>query len=281
VRVLVTGLNGFTGHYVGAALGARGHIPVGLESDLRDAAALSSEVARLRPDAVIHLAGLAFVGHDDPGAFYSVNLIGTRNLLAALEPLAPRHVILASSANVYGNQRAGALAEDTPHAPANDYAVSKSAMEAMAALWMDRLPISIARPFNYTGVGQAESFLIPKIVAHFRRRAEVIELGNIDVERDFGDVRDVAETYADLLDHGAIGGAVNICTGRSSGLRQVVETCAALTGHQLRIEQNPAFMRASEVRKLIGDATRLHELLGPRRPRRLEDTLAWMLSTDG
>lgn len=281
MRVLVTGLSGFTGRYVAAALRARGHDPVPLAADLRDRDALAVELAGTRPQAAIHLAALAFVGHDDPAAFYAVNLIGTRNLLEALAPLEPAHVILASSANIYGNQREGALPEDTPCAPANDYAVSKLAMEAMATLWADRLPLSITRPFNYTGFGQSEQFLIPKITAHFRARAPGIALGNLEVKRDFGDVRDVADTYAALLDHGATGGAVNICTGVPHALRDVIALCEDLTGHAIEITQNPAFMRAGEVRSLTGDPARLHALLGPRKTHALRDTLEWMLRGAG
>lgn len=195
MKVLITGQNGFTGRYLHAELAAHGHDVVGLQSDLTDATGLAEEMQRVQPDWVAHLAGIAFVGHGEANDFYRVNLMGTRNLLAALAGCGrrPACVLLASSANVYGNSTAGVLREDAPPNPANDYAVSKLAMEHMARLWLDRLPIVIARPFNYTGVGQSESFLLPKIVAHFKRRAEMIELGNLDVWRDFSDVRAVVQ----------------------------------------------------------------------------------------
>jgi len=279
LKVLITGQNGFTGRYLRAELAAHGHDVVGLQSDLTDANGLAEEMQRVQPDWVAHLAGIAFVGHGEANDFYRVNLMGTRNLLAALAGCGrrPACVLLASSANVYGNSTAGALREDAPPNPANDYAVSKLAMEHMARLWLDRLPIVIARPFNYTGVGQSESFLLPKIVAHFKRRAEMIELGNLDVWRDFSDVRAVVQAYRRLLEISPAGETVNVCSGRTYSLREVLTLCERLTGHVMAVRVNPAFVRTNEVRSLCGDPSHLRALIGNWDTQPLEDTLGWML----
>jgi len=279
MRTLITGLDGFTGHYLQAELTARGHEVIGLKADLTDAVALDAEMAAVQPDWVAHLAGIAFVGHGEANDFYRVNLMGTRNLLAALAACdkRPACVLLASSANVYGNSTAGVLREDAPPNPANDYAVSKLAMEHMARLWLDRLPIVIARPFNYTGVGQSESFLLPKIVAHFKRRAEMIELGNLDVWRDFSDVRAVAQAYRRLLEARPAGETVNVCSGRTHSLREALAMAETLSGHGIDVRVNPAFVRANEVKTLCGDPTRLCGLIGAWASPPLEETLRWML----
>ncbi|AKU13719.1 oxidoreductase Rmd [Azoarcus sp. CIB] len=293
-RALITGVKGFTGRYVAAELEAHGWEVWGTGAhdepggaryrhvDLADAAGLREVISEVRPDAVVHLAAIAFVGHGDADAFYRVNLIGTRNLLAALAAAAqrPECVLLASSANVYGNATEGVLNESTPPNPANDYAVSKLAMEWMARLWMDQLPIVIARPFNYTGVGQAESFLLPKIVAHFRRQAEVIELGNLDVWRDFSDVRAVASAYRRLLEKRPVGETLNVCSGRTHSLREVIAIAEAITGHSMRVEVNPAFVRANEVRTLCGNPGRLRQVIGEWETPPLDATLRWMLVGD-
>lgn len=291
-RVLVTGASGFTGRYMVAELRSQGCHVIALggqrggvdadqhvEADLRDPAALDSAVTVAQADMVVHLAALAFVGHGQVEEFYAVNLLGTRNLLAALERAArpPERILVASSANIYGNSSAGVLDESTPPAPINDYAVSKLAMEHVAGLWRGRLPITITRPFNYTGVGQAEQFLVPKIVSHFARRESVMELGNIEVSRDFGDVRAVVSAYRQLLQVPAEGQVVNVCSGRGHTLIEIVEMCAALTGHQLEVRVNPAFVRPNEVKVLLGSNERLRGLIGDWQVPALERTLAWML----
>ena len=279
MHTLVTGIEGFTGRFVQAELEANGHTVVGLSSDLTDVAAIANEISELQPEAVIHLAGIAFVGDENANAFYDVNLIGTRNLLDALSKHAPNlsSVLITSSANVYGNSTGGVLDESVIPNPSNDYAVSKLAMEYMTRLWSDKLPICIARPFNYTGVGQNGRFLIPKVVSHFRDKKPVIELGNLDVWREFGDVRAVATIYRMLIENCPVGETLNVCTGQTYSLKDVISLCEKLTGHKIEIKVNPEFVRENEVRELKGDNSRLVKLIESFPAYTFEETLSWML----
>lgn len=284
-RVLVTGLNGFTGRYVSLALSRRGYDCVGLARadgsslDLADAIEVDEAVQRLRPNHVIHLAAVAFVAHADVSDFYTTNIVGTRNLLAALArtEAPPRTVVLASSANVYGNSHEVPLTESSPVAPTNDYAVSKLAMEYMARTWSDRLPITIVRPFNYTGVGQSETFLVPKLVSHFVRRKPEVALGNLDVARDFSDVRVVADVYARLLSAEAAGKTFNICSSTPVSLAQLIDELEALTNYRLAIRVDPTLVRSNEIKILYGAADRLRSLFPDYRPIQIRDTLQWMV----
>lgn len=279
MRVLVTGLDSFTGPYLHSELESNGHSVIGLSSDLTNPEAVSNELAQLQPGAVVHLAGIAFVGHGDANAFYEVNLIGTRNLLSALAQHVPdvRSILLVSSANVYGNRSEGILSEDVIPYPANDYAISKWAMEQIARLWLDKLPLFIVRPFNYTGVGQDPVFVIPKIIAHFKQKKQTIELGNLDVWREYGDVRTVAKIYTRLLEESPVGDTFNVCTGEAHSLREVITLCKTITGQSMDIQVNPKYVRANEVKVLKGDNSHLKDMIGSWREYTLEESLKWML----
>ena len=291
-RVFITGSEGFTGRYVteefkragwevwGAGLQPKPEQPRYLQIDLLKPETLQPISTTVQPDIVIHLAAMAFVAEDDANSFYQVNLIGTRNLLEVLSAAKspPECTIVASSANVYGNSTLEVLSEDSPTNPANDYAVSKLAMEYLARTYMDRLGIVITRPFNYTGVGQSNRFLIPKIVEHFNARAPVIELGNIDVARDFSDVRDVAMTYRCLSERAPLGKVINICSGKAISLQECLTIASQLAGHDIQVDINSAFIRENEVRRLSGDRTKIDTLVGQDSLHNFEDTLGWMLS---
>ncbi|EGI77336.1 nad-dependent epimerase/dehydratase [Hylemonella gracilis ATCC 19624] len=235
---------------------------------------------------MVHLAAISFIIHQDEQTFYAVNTIGTMNLLAALAklPSPPCQVLLASSANVYGNAEASPLVEDQFPAPVNHYAMSKLAMEYMARTYADKLPIVIARPFNYTGPGQDKSFVIPKIVGHFANKSPFIELGNLHVEREYNDVRMVCDAYLQLLQHGEVGQTYNVCSGQTYTLQHVIETLSRLSAHKLEVKVNPAFVRANEVHRLCGNPAKLRKLLADRGVTQqqvsLSDTLTWMLSSN-
>ena len=288
---LITGLRGFTGEYLARELEACGYEVFGTAFgnerlghnvfyvDLSDRQTLQAVVDQIQPEIVAHLAAISFVGHGNVEDIYRINVIGTRNLLDALSKLvvSPRSVLVASSANIYGNSDAEVLAESEAPMPANDYAVSKLAMEHVARLWMDKLPIFITRPFNYAGVGQSENFLIPKIVSHFKRKARQIELGNLDVARDFSDVRTVAIAYRKLLQLAPSGQTFNICSGNAYTLREVIAMVEELAGYQIEVRVNPDFVRANEVRKLVGNPNKLQKFVGTLPSISLNDTLSWML----
>lgn len=286
MKILLTGSDGFTGRHFAEMARTVGHEVVPLKADLTDRETLRREVLTSEPDAVVHLAAISFVGHADETSFYAVNVIGTMNLLAALAqlPQAPHRVLLASSANIYGNCEASPIAESQPPTPVNHYAMSKLAMEHMSRTYADLLPMVITRPFNYTGSGQAVNFVIPKLVDHFARRAPAIALGNLHVEREFNDVQVVCNAYLQLLQHSEPGETYNVCTGKPYTLQHVIDTLTRITGHQMQVEVNPAFVRSNEVHRLCGNPNKLQTLLARHGTvlvdLPLEGTLRRMLTTE-
>lgn len=289
--VLLTGGTGFTGYYLKSALLSAGfkvmsmtsHVPTQeseVYGDLTDVKSLNILIEKVQPDYVIHLAAIAFVGHANDADFYATNVVGTINLLEAIYKNKPdiKKVILSSSANIYGNPTQSPVSESAEPQPINHYAMSKLSMEILAkSLYSGKLPILIARPFNYTGKGQSNKFIIPKIVEHFKNKAAKIELGNLDVSREFNDVRDIAHLYLSLLTTDVNTGVYNFCSSVGYELRSVLEICTRLTNHQLDIQVNPLFVRANELKTLTGDATKIKQLLPDYQFHQLEDTLKWML----
>jgi nucleoside-diphosphate-sugar epimerase len=288
---LVTGMHGFTGAYVHSVLADAGYTVVGAQAvpggpddrvlDITSLEQCRDVIEALRPTHIVHLAAISFVGHDDALEMYRVNVLGTLNVLQACLDLGhqPDKILIASSANVYGNA-AGVVDESVVPAPVNHYAASKMAMEYMVRTWFDRLPIVVTRPFNYTGRCQSERFLVPKIVSHFVRKEPRIELGNLDVARDFSDVRTVARIYRSLLeaDHAA-GEVVNVCSEQPYTLQEVVQLVREASGHDLEIRVNPALVRKSEVKVLVGSATKLRRLVPDVEPIDFSDTIKWMVQS--
>lgn len=297
-RVLITGVTGFAGSHLASHLAAFGYELAGMTAsrtepvppndreihvaDLRDFAQVDKVVRAVNPTHVVHLAAISFVGHGDIRQIYETNIVGSRNLLQSLAGLScpPECVLLTSSANIYGNAEGQAFCETDPFRPANDYAVSKVAMEMMSQQFAGQLNMITVRPFNYTGAGQALHFLVPKIVDHFKRRQPYVELGVTDISRDFSDVRMVAGYLRRLLETPAAAGEVyNICTGTATALKDIIAICERLTGHHLEIRVSPAFIRSNEIKELRGNPDKLHKAVGRIDGFDIEETLSWMLNT--
>ena len=279
MRLLLTGAQGFTGRYLQDAAVNSGYEVSALSGDLQDAELVREQVQAFCPTHVIHLAGISHVTAGKAQDYYGVNLLGSLNLLEALAPLQQtlQKVILASSANIYGNNDHSPINESESPSPISHYAMSKLAMEYMSRPFLDKLPIVISRPFNYTGVGHGRNFVIPKIVDHFARRASHIELGNTAVLREYNDVRDICQMYLRLLKLGESGNTYNLATGRAYSLTQVIELLQDICGYQITVKNNPQFMRANEIHLLAGDGTKLEKCIGSLPLRTLWETLQWMV----
>jgi|TARA_R110002012_G_scaffold310846_1_gene519438 nucleoside-diphosphate-sugar epimerase len=269
-KVLITGVDGFTGTHLAKKLRSLGMNVVGTtrvstgrgevyELDITDKEDVTRVLNKVKPDYIIHLAAISFVAHADSSEFYKVNVIGTENILqCALESKAVfEKIIISSSANVYGNNDIDMISELASPEPVNHYACSKLAMEKIIANYFNKLPIIISRPFNYTGIGQANHFLVPKIVAHFKEKKSAIELGNLDVSRDFSSIDFVVDSYVSLLLSDITSEVVNICSGRSYSLLQIIEYLEEISGDSIDIRINPSFVRENEVKTIAGDNRKL------------------------
>jgi GDP-4-dehydro-6-deoxy-D-mannose reductase len=281
VRVLITGAGGFAGRHLTAECEAAGDDVTGASRatgvDLRDAGATRQLVARVRPEAVYHLAARAHVGESwsDPAGFLADNLALTQNLLEAVRAEAAEATVVAvSSGEVYGPPASLPVTEDAALRPQNPYAVSKASADLLAGFYADAhgLRIIRARPFNHAGPGQEPTYAI----ASFARQAALgdgpIVTGNPDTRRDYTDVRDVVRAYRLLAGRGEPG-VYNVCSGRTASARELVE----LLGREQEIDAS--LLRAHEVMEVRGSAERLRAATGwePEIPleRTLADTVAW------
>ncbi len=248
-------------------------------ADLGETDRISDWVRSIQPTHVVHLAALSHVvGPALP--FYEVNVLGTESLLEAIRraDVRPDKVLIASSANIYGQTPVCPISENEPPMPANHYAASKAAMEWVARQWFDRLPIIVTRPFNYTGPGQSEAFLFAKLVGAFHRREPVLTLGNVRVARDLSDVSFVTDIYHRLLDSDVQSTVLNICSGRSVAISEALAILRDLTGHDPDITVDPALVRPNDIEVLTGDPARLRAAIGPCVPVAPEDIFRGMLA---
>ena len=296
MRTLVTGIAGFVGRHLARSFAARpgeelfgaDHLPPeavrgdeGLAPylgdyrvlDVTDAAQVLAWVRGLRPDRLVHLAAQAS-GADsliEPAMTYRVNAVGALNVLEAVRTEAPETVVLLiGSADIYGSGAPGQkLAEDAPISPTNPYALSKAAQDALGDLYARTYGLNVVRTrtFSHTGPGQRPRFALAGFADQLARidAGEIppeIRVGNLDGVRDYGDVRDVVNAYALLLEQGAAGEAYNVCSGAGCRLRDLLDKLCAIAGVQPRVVQDPLRVRARDADCLVGDPAKLRARTG-------------------
>jgi GDP-4-dehydro-6-deoxy-D-mannose reductase len=289
-QIFVTGASGFVGHHFRTLLKSSSEwqmIEPPAEFDMRDAASVAAAIDALdaMPDAVLHLAAQSNVpqAFADPEATFDINFLGTLRLLRAFKARDFRgRFLFVGSADAYGLVPEAELPVNERRAlqPRNPYAVSKAASEALVYQWSqsENIDALIARPFNHIGPGQDERFAV---AAFARQIAEIslarssgpIEVGDIDVTRDFSDVRDVIAAYLALLTDGERGGVYNIGSGSEVTLREILVRLMQLAGVEAEIRTDPKRMRPAEQRRMCADTQRLRAATGWQQRYSLDQTL--------
>lgn len=301
MRIFVSGASGFVGrHLINHLLAAEPDAEVigttrheGAESweprlsliccDLtRPGTDIRRLLAAAAPDHVYHLAGISSGAASDREAVFAANVGGTRRFMAAVGVEAPQaRTLFASSGYVYGccDPERPAQEED-PLIPVGLYAESKRDAERYAR----DAGALVARAFNHAGPGQPDAFVVSafaKQIARIERGLQppVIEVGNLEAQRDFLDVRDVARGYHAVLNHADAAGTYNICRGHMTPLRAVLSELLALSSAPIAVTRDPQRMRPDDFSASVGDPARLTSCTGwePSIPfcRTLAETLDW------
>ena len=292
MRFLITGITGFAARHLAQRLLADGHDVFGTtrrrrgvsagvlaperitEVDLREAAAVTEVLRRVRPDGLFHLAAITDVAASlaDPDETYRVNLFGSLHVFAAVRAVVPAcRVVWVGSSQAYGDVDAAELplTERQLFRPLSPYAASKAAADLAAYQWARAAGLDIVRlrPFNHTGPGQTPLFVcadFARQITEIERgvRPPSIEAGNLEVVRDFTDVRDVVRAYALAWERGGAGEAYNVCSGIGRTPREIIDGLLRLSGVQATVTVSPERQRPIDVPALVGSAAKLQQATG-------------------
>jgi len=273
MRIFVTGARGFVGSRLVNRLHGYDHEVFGAdyETDVTRRPALEAAIEEARPDAVIHLAALSSVAESntDPSACYRINILGARNILSAVERLAPRaRLLLVGSGDVYGSAEPGAAAfsEDDPLRPRSPYGRSKAAAEYLGTLAAEKgFDVLRLRPFNQLGAGQRDQFVASSFARQIAQIAAgriqpIMRVGNLESVRDFIDVEDVIGAYVQLLDASVPAAVYNIASGLGVTVQTVLDLLIELGEVEVRVETDPARIRPTD--HMVGNPQRLHSAIG-------------------
>ena len=254
-----------------------------VELDMQRPASVDAAVRRAAPDAVAHLAGIAFPPEAtaDPGRAHDVNAQGVARLLTALAAAGHRtRVLVVGSAEQYGPHAVAdyPLRESAALTPVTVYGRSKVEQERLALETSGRtgVPIVLTRSFNHSGIGHADNYLLPSLVRRARElppRGGTLRIGNSTPVRDYLHVGDVVDAYLLLLERGAVREAYNVSSGTGTSVRELAERVLSRLGIAADITEDPALVRPSEMPVLIGDNGKLRAATGWTPTRTIDDII--------
>lgn len=273
-QVLLTGASGFVGQHVQAAIACVPFEDVDGEVDLRDEKRVQAAIIDIKPDAVMHLAAQSFVprSFEDPAETFDINFLGTFNLLTALKDTGfTGRFLFVGTGDAYGlvNPDQLPIHEEMPLRPRNPYAVSKVAAEALCYQWsqIEDFDVMMTRSFNHIGPGQSNRFVISSFAQQIAevvigKRKPILKVGDIDVSRDFTDVRDVVKAYQSIIERGQNGEIYNVCSGTEYSVRDLLRRMLELAHVEITVVKDPNRMRKAEQRRVVGSPAKLHEHTG-------------------
>ena len=300
LRVLILGAGGFVGTHLRAALAARfggdaqiiattlGPQDAGLIAlDMRDADALRAAIRQHRPTHVVNLVGLAapVMAARKPELAWDLHALAPERLgRIVLQEMPDCWVLHVSSGLIYGRTalEVEVLTEGAMLAPMDVYATTKSAGDlVMGALAEEGLKSLRLRPFNHTGPGQSEAFVVPAFAAQIAKiragtQPPVIRVGNLDASRDFLDVRDVVDAYVRLIADASqcrAGSIYNIASGQAVRTGTILDRLIEMSGLDIQIEPDPARQRPSDLPRIAGSSAALQAATGWAPTRTLDQTL--------
>jgi GDP-4-dehydro-6-deoxy-D-mannose reductase len=289
VRALITGIGGFVGRHLRQHLDEQGDSVCGLgraadaldmglvrvfTADLSDRAAVDRIVREAQPEAVYHLAAQSSPAESlgDPWATIGNNLLAQINLFEALlaANLRPRVLVIGSS-DEYGrvDPQDVPTHEGVALRPLTPYAVSKVGQDMMGFQYFAQhgLPVIRVRPFNHTGPGHDARFVIPSLARQLAQietedREPVLHVGNLNVERDFTDARDMVRAYRLALLAGVPGDVYNLGRGHSARIADMVDELISLCRVPVQTRVDPALLRPTDIPRQEADTRKFTALTG-------------------
>ncbi|MBI3813856.1 MAG: GDP-mannose 4,6-dehydratase [Nitrospinae bacterium] len=289
MRVLITGITGFVGSHLSEFLIKKGFEVFGttysgkalpserikiFNCDIRDAAGIKNIVSDIKPHRIYNLSGISFPpdSFKNPRMTFDINFYGTMNLIEAVRGTGlDSNILFVGSSDEYGvvADRYIPISEECLLNPLSPYAASKAAADLLSYSCFKTYGMNIVRvrPFNHTGPGQRYDFVCSDFARQIAEiesgiRKPVIYTGNLDVERDFSDVRDIVSAYYLALEKGVSGDVYNICSERAYSIRWILHTLLGFTKLSVEIKEDPSKMRAADIKILKGDCSKFKMISG-------------------